>query len=762
VRALGRRPLPPLPLAGVAVSILGVALLVAGAPGARAAGLDPALVARGAQLFFGETFGGNGRTCGTCHPLRNNFTLDPAFIATLPPGDPLFVAEFNPALAQLEDPRLLRQFALILENVDGFDRPGVFRSVSHTFALPTSVASQDGPRTGWSGDGSPDFTLRAFAIGAIVQHFPRTLSRVPGVDFRLPTEAELDALEAFQLSLGRQADLALPIPLTGTLAALGQTVFLDTTRGKCNLCHANAGASASPLIGDGGNLSFDTGIRARAHPAGPLPPDGGFGRNPRLDGQGFGDGTFNVPPLVEAAGTPPFFHDNVVDTIEKAVEHYTGPEFAASTAALGVGPIAMTAAEVQAVAAFLRVLNALENIRSAIASERTALRLPQPGLAALALQDVARGIGTAVRVLADVGLHPDAASLLEEARGLPGQCAAPGALARLKAARALLSEPAADDDVGPGVILTAPASDGGPLVRRFTATGLPTDLGLCAYDLGFTGGVFLGTGSGAGITPSNVVTGTAGGGAPHVRVFRPDGSDAGPGFFAYAPGFLGGVRVATCDVDGDGTADIVTGAGPGGAPHVRVFDGATGAELAGFFAYPPGFTGGVFVACGDVDGDGSPELVTGADAGGASHVRVLRWQPADPAGVVPVVEFFAYDPAFRGGVRVAVGNVDGSDRGSIVLATGPGGGPHVRVVKLAGGGLLDLASFYAFDPGFRGGVFVAAGNVGGDARAEIVAGAGPGGAPHVRVFTGAGGDTGVGFMAYDPGFAGGVIVAVGP
>src|SRR5574341_1592591 len=74
---------------------------------------DPqqALAERGRQIFFNETFGGNGRTCGTCHPAQNNFTIDPAFIATLPPKDPLFVAEFVPDLKEnFENRRLLRKF----------------------------------------------------------------------------------------------------------------------------------------------------------------------------------------------------------------------------------------------------------------------------------------------------------------------------------------------------------------------------------------------------------------------------------------------------------------------------------------------------------------------------------------------------------------------------------------------------------------------------------------------------------------------------
>ena len=96
------------------------------------------------------------------------------------------------------------------------------------------------------------------------------------------------------------------------------------------------------------------------------------------------------------------------------------------------------------------------------------------------------------------------------------------------------------------------------------------------------------------------------------------------GFFAYDPAFTGGVFVAAGDVTGDGIADVITGAGPGGGPHVRVFDGATGTELRSFFAFPPGFTGGVFVGAGDVTGDGVADLITGAGPGGGPHVRIFH------------------------------------------------------------------------------------------------------------------------------------------
>ena len=117
---------------------------------------DPrgALVAKGEEIFFNETFEGNGRTCSTCHRSDRNFGIDPVFIASLPDDDPLFVAERNSALrANFEKPQQMRSFGLILENQDGFDdleNNFNLRGVPHTLALRTSVASPQGPRTGWS------------------------------------------------------------------------------------------------------------------------------------------------------------------------------------------------------------------------------------------------------------------------------------------------------------------------------------------------------------------------------------------------------------------------------------------------------------------------------------------------------------------------------------------------------------------------------------------------------------------------------------
>ncbi|MFQ5709040.1 MAG: hypothetical protein ACE5HO_16405 [bacterium] len=390
------------------------------------------LVAKGREIFFNETFAGNGRTCGTCHRAENNFTIDPAFIATLPDDDPLFVAEFNPDLKEnFENPKLMRQIGLILENQDGFgDLADNFnmRGVPHTLGLRTSVVSRAGPRTGWSGDGAPgDGSLRAFAIGAVIQHFTKTLNRVAGVDFRLPTAEELDALEAFQLSLGRQEDLTLPLPLTNVVAARGQEIFNSPTEGKCFACHFNAGANADPRIfgPNAGNLNFNTGVEDLPDQPADLsrelnPPDDGFDTP--------GNGEFNTPSLIEAADTGPFFHNNSVETIEAAVGFYDGDSFNESPAGQLVASatgsaIELDATQIVAVAAFLRVLNALENIRQStelleLSDNKDAAVPQQPRtLLARALDETE----DTIRVLADAGLHPEAVAHLKEARRLTGE-----------------------------------------------------------------------------------------------------------------------------------------------------------------------------------------------------------------------------------------------------------------------------------------------------------------------------------------------------
>lgn len=222
------------------------------------------------------------------------------------------------------------------------------------------------------------------------------------------------------------------------------------------------------------------------------------------------------------------------------------------------------------------------------------------------------------------------------------------------------------------------------------------------------------------------ITGADGGGGPNVRVFDGRSSTEIMNFLAYDPSFTGGVRVAAGDVNGDSVADIITAPGRFGGPHIKIFDGRTGLLLSQFYAYAPNFIGGVFVASGDLDGDGVDEIITGADLGGGPHVKAFH---ADGS---LYAEFYAYDSDFIGGVRVAAGDVDDNGHYDIITGAGQGGGPHVKIVD--GRNLSVLASFYAYDASYLGGVYVSSADLGGTGYAEIITGPGIGAAPIVRVF----------------------------
>ena len=359
------------------------------------------LVADGLEIFRSETFDGNGRTCATCHRIENNFTLDTDFIKTLPADDPLFVHETTEGLEELESPEMLRRLGLIRTHVDGFDVPPRLRAVPSLRGIATSLNIEAGDcarnpfepdfeqcgfppntgpfdlrgepilfgplararhreglplpeSTGWSGDGSShDGSLSSFAVGAIAQHFPKTLNRQPGVDFREPTGYEADALLAFQLALGRQTDPdTSAITFLDAGAARGFQLFnhapggcvdeeglshcgctTDIHGNPCGLdvpelpngagcvsCHSNAGANVDltplPNVANHINLNFDIGTAGREHPVADAitavtgesrPLDCGLGRLGAEEFEGFCLFSVSWPPYVVNApcGTGP-------------------------------------------------------------------------------------------------------------------------------------------------------------------------------------------------------------------------------------------------------------------------------------------------------------------------------------------------------------------------------------------------------------------------------------------------------------------------
>lgn len=198
-------------------------------------------------------------------------------------------------------------------------------------------------------------------------------------------------------------------------------------------------------------------------------------------------------------------------------------------------------------------------------------------------------------------------------------------------------------------------------------------------------------------------------------------------FPAFDAAFNGGVRVAMGDVTGDGVPDVIAGSGPKGGPRVRVFDGVTGtplgAPLGDFQAFQAPFKGGVFVAAGDVNGDGRADVIVGPDKGKGADAHVKVFSGLDGS---TLQSFLVFTPKFANGVRVAAMDFNADGRADIVAAPGKGA-PEVFVFDAANAGILlptAIGTFLAFSPKTKGGVRVAAGDVTGDGVPDVVAASG--------------------------------------
>ena len=303
----------------------------------------------------------------------------------------------------------------------------------------------------------------------------------------------------------------------------------------------------------------------------------------------------------------------------------------------------------------------------------------------------------------------------------------------------------------PRVDLFAVGAGTGPArVKVYNAIG-SLRFDFLAYDASFLGGVHVATGDVTGDGVDDIITGAGPGGGPHVKVFDGVSGAEIRSFFAYDSTFHGGVFVGAGDINNDTHTDIITGAGAGGGPHVKVFSGVDTSLLRNYFAYTATFTGGVTVAGGDVNHDGFADIITGAGPGGGPHVTVQ----SGATGAL-LQSFFAFAPTFTGGVFVAAGDTNGDGFADIIVSAGAGGGPHVIVFSGANGSML--RSFFAYDATFSGGVRVAAADIDGDGLADIITGAGTNGGPHVRAFRGTDGSAQLNFFGFDPTFLGGVFV----
>ena len=197
-------------------------------------------------------------------------------------------------------------------------------------------------------------------------------------------------------------------------------------------------------------------------------------------------------------------------------------------------------------------------------------------------------------------------------------------------------------------------------------------------------------------TGAPFAVGADAGGSPVVTLTGSDGKTVRQQQ-VFDSSFTGGGRVTTADLNGDGTPDVIAGTGPGSATRVVVLDGVTGRNLFTTQPFESAFGGGVYVSAGDLTGDGTPDLVVTPDEGdgrvdlvvaagfgGGPRVAVFDGTTVTARGATPtklVNDFFVFEQTLRNGVFVAAGDVDGAGKADVVLGGGPGGGPRVLVIS---------------------------------------------------------------------------------
>lgn len=212
-----------------------------------------------------------------------------------------------------------------------------------------------------------------------------------------------------------------------------------------------------------------------------------------------------------------------------------------------------------------------------------------------------------------------------------------------------------------------------------------------AYDEQLTSGVNAVVADVTGDGQVEVMTAPQAGAAPYVKVFSLAGELLNPGWFAFSEDFRGGINLTTGDLTGDGVDDLIAAQASGGQAWIKAYD-LTGTKpriITEFLAYPETFEGGAYVAAGDLDGDGRAEIITGAGAGGGPQVRVF-----DRHGVWTGLAWFPFPEDFRGGVTVAAGNLNRDDTDEIVVGQAKDAQAWVKVYDSDGQRIISTFKAY--------------------------------------------------------------------
>ena len=214
--------------------------------------------------------------------------------------------------------------------------------------------------------------------------------------------------------------------------------------------------------------------------------------------------------------------------------------------------------------------------------------------------------------------------------------------------------------------------------------------------------------------------------------------------------YKGGIVATSGDVNNDGTPDIIVAARQGASGRIIVYNGKTDQVMRTFNAFP-GFNGQINIASGDVNGDHKSDIIVAVAGKGPSHVKVFSINI-----VAPIQSFIAFS-GYNGGVSIASADVNGDRKDDIVVGTLGGTAPQVKVFSQG----TMIRNFFGLEIPPLSPIVVTAGDLDGDGKAEVIIGSGLGVVPSVVVFSGARpGQTIGSFFAFPQAYRGGLTLSV--
>jgi len=292
-------------------------------------------------------------------------------------------------------------------------------------------------------------------------------------------------------------------------------------------------------------------------------------------------------------------------------------------------------------------------------------------------------------------------------------------------------------------IIVVPGPGAGPQVKVFNQAGKLLS-SFFAFSTKSRTGIYLAAADVNDDGTAEIIVVPRAGDAPLVKVMNMQGKTLKQ-FYAYAKTMMNGIKLQTGDVDGDGTAEIIVYPRASTAPQIAAYE-YDGKLVSRFYAYDSKIRGGYNLAVGDVNNDGNDEFIVAPRAGLSPQVAVF-----DKSGK-QLSRFYAYASTFSGGVNVSVGDINGDGSLEIVVSPESKAGPQIRIFTYKGS---VLKQFWAYDSRLRGNFTSFVADVNGDGNAEIITAPGEGMGPQVSVFNSSGKALSR-FFTHNKGFRGGL------